>query len=91
MNKERKETLMRIVVGIATGILLGIWQYLIIVLTIVNFFYTLFTKKRYKEIAEMCETWNTQYYVFLRYVTFVSNERPFPFTSLTKNISKFSK
>lgn len=88
---ERKESLMRIVVGIISGIIFGVWRYLIIVLMIFNFIYTLFMGKRLKEFAEMCEIWNTQWYTFQRYMFFVSNERPFPFRKLTKNMSKFGK
>ena len=88
---ERTETLMRIVVGVVTGIILGIWKILIQIFAVVNFVWTLISGKRIKEIAEMSEMWNTQNYVFLRYITFVSNERPMPFNSLTKNFSKFSK
>lgn len=88
---ERKETLMRIVVGIVSGIILGIWQYFIVALFIVNFIYTLFAGRRLKELAEMSEIWNTQWYVFQRYMIFESNMRPFPFTHLSRNMSKFGK
>ena len=88
---ERGEAWMRIVVFIVSGIVLGIWRYFIIVLFIINWFYTVFNGKRMKELARLSEIWNTQMYVFLRYVTFVTNERPFPFENLTKSISKFGK
>lgn len=88
---ERKEVWMRIIVGIVSGIILGVWRYFIIVLAVVNWFYTLFTGKRFKELAEMSEIWNTQFYIFQRYLIFVTNERPFPFRKLTKSISKFDK
>lgn len=80
---------MRILVGIVTGIILSVWKVLVTILAVVNFIVTLLSGKRYKEIAEFCEIWNTQTYVFLRYMTFVSNERPFPFNKMSKNISKF--
>jgi predicted DCC family thiol-disulfide oxidoreductase YuxK len=89
MNNERKEAWMRIIVGIISGIILYVWRYLIVVFAIINFVYTIFAKKRLKELAEMSEIWNTQYYFFQRYMIFESNERPFPFTKLKKNISKF--
>lgn len=89
MNKERKEAWMRIVVGIISGIILCVWRYLIVVFAIINFVYTIFAKKRLKELAEMSEIWNTQYYFFQRYMIFESNSRPFPFTNLKKSISKF--
>ena len=88
---ERSEILMRIVVAIVSGIILGVWRWFIIVIGLVNWVYTLFVGKRMKELAGMSEIWNTQIYTFLRYMTLVSNERPFPFTKLTKNISKFKK
>ncbi len=91
MNKERKEALMRIVVGIVSGIILEAWRYFVAALALINFFYTIFAKKRMKELAEMSEIWNTQHYIFRRYMIFESNFRPFPFTKLQKSISKFGK
>ncbi|MEN7982516.1 MAG: DUF4389 domain-containing protein [Nanoarchaeota archaeon] len=88
---ERKEVFMRIVVGIISGIVLGVWRYFIFVLVILNWFYTLFSGKRNKELAKLCEIWNTQAYTYIRYLGFVVNDRPFPFEKLTKNISKFKK
>ena len=88
-TNERKEAWMRIIVLIVSGIVLGAWQYLIMVFAIINFVYAIFAKKRIKELAEMSETWNTQHYTFQRYMIFESNFRPFPFTKLQKSISKF--
>ena len=86
---ERSEVFMRIVVGIVSGIILGVWRYFIIVLFIVNWFYTLFAGKRLEELAELSEVWNSQWYVFQRYLIFVTNKRPFPFSKLEKSMSKF--
>ncbi len=88
---ERTEALMRIVVGIVSGIILGVWQYFIVALFVVNFIYTLFSGKRLKELAEMSEVWNTQWYIFQRYIIFESNRRPFPFTKLERSMSKFGR
>ena len=88
---ERTEALMRIFVGIVTGIILYFWGYLVIILLVINFVYTIFAGKRLKELAEMCEIWNTQSYVLKRYLIFESNKRPFPFTKLEKSMSKFGK
>ncbi len=86
---ERKEALLRIVIGIVSGIVLGIWRWFIAILAVLHWIYVIFTGKRKKGFAELCETWNTQVYVYLRYLTFVTNERPFPFTELTKRMSNF--
>jgi|TARA_Y100000310_G_scaffold103203_1_gene101468 hypothetical protein len=88
---ERLEILMRIVVAIVSGIVLGVWRWFIFVIGVINWIYTLFAGKRMKELANMSEVWNTQLYTFLRYMTLVSNKRPFPFSSLEKSISKFER
>ena len=88
---ERTEAWMRIVVGIVSGIILAVWRWFIVVLAIVNWFYTIFAGKRLKELADLSEVWNTQWYIFQRYMIFVTNRRPFPFTSLEKSMSKFER
>jgi hypothetical protein len=88
---ERLEILMRIVVAIVSGIVLGVWKWFIFVIGVINWIYTLFAGKRMKELANISEVWNTQLYTFLRYMTLVSNKRPFPFSSLEKSISKFER
>ena len=87
---ERKEAWFRIIVAIVSGIILGVWKALIIILGIVNWLIVVFSGKRNKELAEFSEYWNTETYKFIRYLTFVSNKRPFPFTSMER-ISKFEK
>ena len=88
---ERLEVLMRIVVLIITGIVLGVWEILIKLFFAINFIWTLISGKRIKDLAVLSEIWNTQQYIFTRYLIFVTNERPFPFSPLTRNISKFKK
>jgi len=85
------ETLMRLVVGIISGVILYVWAYLIGVFIFINFIWTLISGKRIREIAELCEVWNTQKYMLVRYIQFLTNERPFPFNRLSKSISKFRK
>ncbi|MFA6022761.1 MAG: DUF4389 domain-containing protein [Candidatus Pacearchaeota archaeon] len=87
-KSERKEAWFRILVLIITGIILGIWKILIVILGIVNWFIVVFSGKRNKELAEFSEYWNTETYKFIRYLDFVSNVRPFPFTNMEK-ISRF--
>jgi len=85
---EKKEALFRILVLIITGIILMVWKYLIFVLTILNLFIVLFSGKRHKELAMFSEYWNTEWYKFIRYMTFVSNKRPFPFSKMER-MSRF--
>jgi len=85
---ERKEAWFRIIVGIISGIILGVWRYLILILAIVNWIVVVFSGKRNKDMANLCEYWNTEIYKYIRYLTFVSNERPFPFSNVER-MSKF--
>lgn len=81
---EKKEAWMRIVVGVVSGIILSLWKTLTFVLAILNFIYTIFKNKRNKGIAEFCNLWTTQAYNFIRYMTFATNSRPFPFSDMAK-------
>ena len=86
---ERKEAWFRIIVGIISGIILGVWKGLVQILAVINWFITIISGKRNAQLANFSEYWNTEIYKYLRYLTFVSNKRPFPFSSLER-ISKFS-
>ena len=81
---ERKEAWMRIVVGIISGIILGLWKVLVELISIFHWLYIIFTGRRSKDIAEFCNLWPTQAYRFLRYMTFTTNSRPFPFSDFGK-------
>ena len=87
---ERTELLMRIIVSIVSGIILSVWKILVQIVAIVHFFVVLFSGKRNKDLAEFVNYWNTQVYLYLRYVTFTTNEKPFPFRGdgLGKNKDK---
>lgn len=89
-SSERKEALMRVVVFFVSGLILIVWEALIEILCLANWIITLVTGARNKGLAEFSEYWNTEIYRFIRYMTAVTNERPFPFNEL-KRISKFVK
>mgnify|MGYP005632327709 FL=1 len=57
---ERKELLWRILVAIVSGIILGVWRYLILVLGVVHFLIVLFSGKREQGLADFSEYWNTE-------------------------------
>ncbi len=87
-GSERKEAWFRIIVAIISGIVLGVWGYIISLIAFINWIITVFSGRRNKELAEFCEPWNTEYYKFIRYTSFMSNKRPFPFSSLER-MSRF--
>ena len=87
---ERQEGWFRLVVLIASGIILSVWSALVKILAVVNWLITVISGKRNKDIADFCEYWNTEAYKFVRYITSVSNKRPFPFSNMER-MSKFEK
>ncbi len=90
-KKERLEALMRILVLIVSGIILGIWRIFVYLIIFVHIIYVLITGKRIKELAIFSETWNTQWYIFQKYIIFLDNRRPFPFGKLERNMDEFER
>ena len=52
MSERKKEAWMRIVVGIVSGIIIGLWKVVVEVISVFHWFYVLFSGKRSKRIAE---------------------------------------
>ena len=91
-NKKTKldkgEVWMRIPVFIVSGIILNVWGFFILCFAIAQLILILLEGKRNKELLEMCNIYLIQLYVFIKYVVFLSEERPFPFGDLKKEIEK---
>ena len=79
---ERTEALMRILVVIVSGLIIGIWKLLVDIASIFHWLYVIFMGKRIRGLAEFSNLWATQAYRLMRYMTFTTNSRPFPFSSL---------
>ena len=88
LKENKKEAWMRIPIGIVSGIIIYVWAYLIGVFFIINLIYRIISGKRMDEFSSMSEVWNTQNYYFMRYMTFCSDKRPFPFEELKKDLNK---
>jgi sorbitol-specific phosphotransferase system component IIC len=82
---ERREALIRVLVLIVTGIILSVWTMLVKVLVMFQWIVVLITDKRIEGVSDFCHIWNCQVYDFLKYITFKSNKRPFPFTKLAES------
>ena len=87
---ERKEAWFRIIVAIVSGIVLKFWGIAVFIIAIVNWLIVVFSGKRDKGLADFCEYWNTEKYKYYRYLTLVSNKRPFPFSG-AQRMTKFEK
>ncbi|MDP6293360.1 MAG: DUF4389 domain-containing protein [Candidatus Woesearchaeota archaeon] len=91
MKKERKEALIRIPICIVSGLILGVWWTLVKVLIILQWLIVIFSSKRNRGLAKFCQIFNTQAYNFIRYMTFHTNARPFPFSDLAKDFDKYER
>ncbi len=82
--KNREDALMRIVVAIVSGIIFYFWMYAIFAFFIANLIYTLINGEKSLEISNLCVTFNKKIFDFWNYITFNSDEKPFPFENLNK-------
>jgi len=88
LSPKKREAWMRIPVFIISGFILHIWGFFIFCFALVQFILILIKNKKEKELSKMCGVYLIQLYVFVRYVTFLSDKRPFPFEDLEKEIKK---
>ncbi len=87
-ESERKEAWMRIPVAIVSGIILKVWGFFVFCFAIAQLIVVLVEGKKEKELLKMCNIYLIQLYTFVKYITFLSNERPFPFEDLKKEINE---
>ena len=83
-ENERKEAWMRIPVCIVSGFILEVWGFFILIFSLVQLILVVIEGKRNKEFLSLCKNYVAQVYVFAKYITFISDDRPFPFGDLAK-------
>jgi hypothetical protein len=88
MTPERREAWMRIPVAIVSGIILHVWGFFIFIFALVQLILTIAEDRKNKELLRMCNVYLVQLYIFVKYVTFLSDKRPFPFADLEKEIDE---
>ncbi|MBI2085599.1 MAG: DUF4389 domain-containing protein [Candidatus Aenigmarchaeota archaeon] len=88
---ERWEAVMRIPVALISGIILGLWKMVVEFVLIIHWFVVIITGKRNADLASFANAWITEYYKFVRYINFTTNERPFPFTPMHKPVEPVKK
>jgi len=88
LSPENREVWMRIPIFIVSGFILDVWGFFIAVFALVQLILLLVEKKSNKELLRMCNIYLIQLYIFVKYVTFLSDKRPFPFGDLEKEIEK---
>jgi hypothetical protein len=87
-KEEKREAWMRIPIFIVSGFILEVWGFFIFCFAIAQFVLILLKNQKEKELLKMSDTYLVQLYIFVKYVTFLSNKRPFPFGELEKEIKK---
>ena len=88
LSPETRGVLMRIPIFIVSGFILNIWGFFICIFSLVQLILILVEKKSNKELLRMCNVYIIQLYIFAKYVTFLSDKRPFPFGDLEKEIEE---
>jgi len=88
LSLEKKEVWMRIPIFIISGFILEAWGFFILIFALVQFILLLVENKKNKELLRMCSVYLIQLYIFMKYVTFLSDKRPSPFGDLEREIEK---
>jgi len=82
MNK--KNIWMRIPVFLLSGMILHVWGFFVLIFSIVQFVLILTERKTEKEFLNISSMFCSQIYCFFKYITFLSEEKPFPWGKLKK-------
>ncbi len=88
MKIETEEALIRIPIVIIGWVIMDLWGALVVFVSIINWVYTIFNAKRHKGLSKFANVYIAYMYRFVRYATFTTNERPFPWNNLGKPIEK---
>jgi hypothetical protein len=88
MKTEQIEALLRIPIVIIGWIIMDLWAVLICVVGVIHLFYAIFTGKRHKGMAVFANFFVTYMYNFVRYASFTTNLRPFPWNDFGKPTEK---
>lgn len=81
-KKSTGEVLMRVPVGIISGVILYVWGIFIFCFAIVQLILILVKDKKEEELLKICDRYVIQINIFLKYITFIEDKRPFPFADL---------
>lgn len=81
-----REIWMRIPIFIVSGFILYVWGFFILCFALAQFILILIEKRKNKDLLKMCEIYYVQLSIFVRYVLFLNEKRPFPFGDLEKEV-----
>ena len=79
-EKRAEGVLWRILIFFVCGIILWIWAYAVFIVLLINLIVVLVSGKRSPELSKFCNYWGAEISRYIGYLTFESNEKPFPFS-----------
>jgi hypothetical protein len=82
--KSKRNIWMRIPVFILSGAILYVWGFFVLIFSLVQLVLMLTEKKKEKEILNISSMFSNQVYCFFKYISFISEEKPFPFGEIKK-------
>jgi len=82
--KSKRNIWMRIPVFFLSGIILYVWGFFILIFSLVQLVWLLINNKKEKVFLNISSMFSSQVYNFFRYVSFLSEEMPFPFGKIKK-------
>jgi len=78
-NVKSRSTWLRLFFMIVVAILFGVSRVVVGAVVVLQFFWVLFTGETNKKLEELGQSLATYTYQVIRYLTFNTEERPFPF------------
>jgi hypothetical protein len=82
--KSKRNLWMRIPIFIVSGIILHVWGCFVLIFSLVQLILQLLGNKKEKEFLHISSMFSTQIYIFFKYISFLSEEKPFPWGKLGK-------
>lgn len=82
--KNKKSVWMRIPIFIVSGIILHVWGCFVLIFSLVQLVLLLVGEKKEKEFSNFSSLFSNQIYIFFKYITFLSEKKPFPWGKLGK-------
>jgi Domain of unknown function (DUF4389) len=86
--ESKRNIWMRIPVFIISGAILYVWGFFVLIFSLVQLIFILTEKKKEKEFLKISSIFSSQIYCFFRYISFISEEKPFPFGEIKKGKKK---
>ena len=82
--KSKRNIWMRIPIFIVSGVILYVWMFFTLIFSIVQLVLMLTENKKEKEFLNINSMFSGQVYTYFKYISFLSEEKPFPWGKIKK-------